>query len=79
MNTSQKMKLFIKYFLSKRGQIHRKLHICSHLLKKPLMENFMFCARAVLSYIEDIIIVENLSDLLKFTGKLRKPKNYEKI
>ena len=39
----------------------------------------MFCARAVLSYIKDIIIVENLSDLLKLTGKLRKPKNYEKI
>ena len=78
MNTSHKMKLFIKDFLCKLGQIHRKLHIWSHLLKKPLMENFMFCARTVLSYIKDIIIVENLSDLLKFKRKLRKPKKIKK-
>ena len=36
------MKFSIKDFLSKRDQIHRKLQIWSHLLKKSLMENFIF-------------------------------------
>ena len=31
-------------FFSKYDQICRKLRICSHLLKKSLMENFIFCA-----------------------------------
>ena len=38
------MKFFIKDFFSKCGQILRKLRIWSHLLKKSLMENFIFCA-----------------------------------
>ena len=38
------MKFSIKDFLSKRDQIRRKLRIWSHLLKKCLMENFIFCA-----------------------------------
>ena len=42
--TVQKMKLFIKYFFSKCEQIRRKLLIWSHLLKKTLMKNFIFCA-----------------------------------
>ena len=41
--TAQKMKFLIKDFFSKCGQIHRKLRIWSHLLKKFLMENFIFC------------------------------------
>ena len=41
--TSQKMKFSIKDFLSKGDQIPRKLQIWSHLLKKSLMENFIFC------------------------------------
>ena len=44
VNTAQKMKFSIKDFFSKCDQIHRKLRICSHLLKKSLMENFIFCA-----------------------------------
>ena len=40
--TAQKMKIFIKDFLSKCDQIRRKLRIRSHLLKKSLMENFIF-------------------------------------
>ena len=44
INTAQKMKFSIKYFSSKCGQIRRKLQIWSHLLKKSLMENFIFCA-----------------------------------
>ena len=39
-----KMKFFIKSFFSKCNQIQRKLRIWSHLLKKSLMENVVFCA-----------------------------------
>ena len=42
--TAQKMKFAIKDFFSKCDQIRRKLRIWSHLLKKSLMENFIFCA-----------------------------------
>ena len=42
--TAQKMKFSIKDFFSKCDQIRRKLPIWSHLLKKSLMENFIFCA-----------------------------------
>ena len=37
-------KFSIKDFSSKDYQIRRKLRIWSHLLKKSLMENFIFCA-----------------------------------
>ena len=42
--TAQKMKFSIEDFFSKCDQIPRKLRIWSHLLKKSLMENFIFCA-----------------------------------
>ena len=42
--TAQDMKFSIKDFFSKYGQIRRELQIWSHLLKKSLMENFIFCA-----------------------------------
>ena len=42
--TPQKMKFSIKDFFSKCDQARRKLRIWSHLLKKSLMENFIFCA-----------------------------------
>ena len=42
--TGQKMTFSIKDFFSKCGQIRKNLQICSHLLKKPIMENFIFCA-----------------------------------
>ena len=38
------MKFSIKDFFSKPDQIRRKLQIPSLLLKKSLMENFVFCA-----------------------------------
>ena len=38
------MKFFIKDFFSKCDQIRRKVRIWSHLLKKSLMENLVFCA-----------------------------------
>ena len=43
-NSAKKMKFPIKDFFSKYDQIHRKLRIWSHFLKKPLMENFILCA-----------------------------------
>ena len=39
-DTAQKMKFSIKYFFSKCDQIS----IWSHLLKKSLIGNFIFCA-----------------------------------
>ena len=45
---SQKMKFSIKDIFSKCDQIRRKLRICSYLLKKSLMENFIFCAENLL-------------------------------
>ena len=38
------MKFSIKDFFSKCDQILKKLRIWSNLLKKSLMENFIFCA-----------------------------------
>ena len=38
----QKMKLSIKDFFSQCDQICRNLQTCLHLLKKSLMENFIF-------------------------------------
>ena len=42
--TARKMKFSIKDFFSKCGQIRSLLRIWSHLLKKSLMENYIFCA-----------------------------------
>ena len=39
----KKMTFSIKEFFSKCVQIHRKLQIWSHLLKKSLTKNFIFC------------------------------------
>ena len=41
-STAQKMNFSIQDFFSKCGQIRRKLRFLSHLLKKSLMENFIF-------------------------------------
>ena len=37
------MKFYIKDFFSKCDQIRKKLRIWSHLLKKSMMKNFIFC------------------------------------
>ena len=42
-STAQNMKLSIKDFFSKCDQTGRKLRVWSDLLKKSLMENFIFC------------------------------------
>ena len=46
--TAQKLSFSIKDFFSKSDQILRKLRIWSHLLKKSLMEKFIFCALVVI-------------------------------
>ena len=48
---AQKMKFSIKDFFSKCEQIQSKLRIWSHLQKKSLMENFIFCAVTILKVI----------------------------
>ena len=42
-DTTQKIRLCIKDFFSKYDQIRNFLRIWSHLLKKSLMENLIFC------------------------------------
>ena len=41
------MKFSIKDFFRKCDQIHSFLRIWSYLMKKPIMENFIFCAVTV--------------------------------
>ena len=48
-NTAQIFKLSIKDFFSKCDQIRRKLRIWSHLPKKSLMRNFIFCGVEILN------------------------------
>ena len=48
--TAQKITFSIKDFFSKCDQIRSLLRIWSHLLKKSLMENFIFCAVFAASY-----------------------------
>ena len=43
-HTAQEMTFSMRDFLSKCDQIRSFLLICSHLLKKSLMGNFIFCA-----------------------------------
>ena len=47
VTTAQKMKFSIKDFFRKCDQIRRVLRIWSHLLKRTLMKNFIFCARTI--------------------------------
>ena len=56
--TAHKMKFFIKDFFSK--PIPKKLRIWSHLLKKSLMENFIFCAVTTV-HIERIQLINLMS------------------
>ena len=44
------MKFFIKNVFSKCDQIRLKLRIWSHLLKRSLMENSIFCAVIILKF-----------------------------
>ena len=59
--TAQKMKFSIKNFFSKRDEIRRRLRIWWHLLKKSLMENFIFCAVTAVGPISCVLCLDNLS------------------
>ena len=48
IRTARKMKFSIKGFFSKCDQIRRKLWTGSHLLKKSLVENFIFDVMSIL-------------------------------
>ena len=60
MHTAQKIKFSVKAFFSKCDQICRKLRICSHLLKKSLMKNSIFCAVAciIISLLKGAVTVK---------------------
>ena len=64
VSTAQKMKFSITDFFSKCNQIRRKLQIWSHLLKKPVMENFIFCVVSVLSRLSLISIILLLINII---------------
>ena len=59
--TKQEMKFSIKDFFSKCDQIRSFLRIWSHLLKKFLMVNFIFCA--VIPIDEDGCLIPGKSEL----------------
>ena len=42
-SAAKKVKFSATAFFSKSEENHRTLQICSHMLKKSLMENFNFC------------------------------------
>ena len=53
------MKFSIKDIFSKCDQIRWKLRIWSHLLKKSLMENFIFCAVIMPLFDRQLLLVKN--------------------
>ena len=66
-NTTQKRKFSIKDFFSKCDRIRSFLRIWSHLLKKFLMESFIFCAvkywrSAVIGWQEILFVVNSWQD-----------------
>ena len=70
--TAQKMKFSIKYFFCKYVQIF--LWIWSHLLKKSIMERFIFCtgsAPYILDYRLKTKIYRQCSTDAKFSKKIR--------
>ena len=73
IDTEQKLKFSINGFFSKCDQIRRKLRIWSHLLKKSLMEDFIFCAvRAVISQQHMTAYAGNTSVIFLVGSKLIK-------
>ena len=62
--TARKMKFSIKDFFSKCDQIRSFLRIRSHLLKKSLMENFIFCT--VVAGLRLRYFLVNFSKILRY-------------
>ena len=57
-------------FFSKYDQIRSFLWAWSYLLKKPLMENFIFCAVNDLSFVTFLTII-SISYFVKLVGRLQ--------
>ena len=68
--TAQKMKFSIKDIFSKFDQIRKNLRIWSHLLKKFLMENFIFKQRLLLLGTKTLTSFFNPNVTKKFRSKL---------
>ena len=66
--TAQKINFSTKDFFSKCDQIRSFLRIWSHLLKKSLLENFIFCAVNSTLFVKKTIF--NFYDLKKKKKKL---------
>ena len=60
VDTVQKLKFSIKDFFSKCDQISSFLRIWLHLLKKSLIENFIFCAVGDFPYFDCLKTFENV-------------------
>ena len=56
VSTAQKTKFFIKDFFSKCNQIRSFLRIWSNLLKKSLMEIFIFCAVIIFEALQGLFL-----------------------
>ena len=63
--TAQKMKFSIKDFCSKCEQIRSSMRVWSHLLKKSLMENFIFYAVNRSQVWEVILLFDILTSSIK--------------
>ena len=68
--TTQKMKFAIKDFFSNYDQIRSFLRIWSHLLKKSLMENFIFCAVNIQYNTQIVAFKEVLPEMFSLNFKL---------
>ena len=67
IHTTQKMTFSIKDFFSKYDKTHSFLRILSYLLRKSLMENFIFCAVTVTEY---GISIYQKTGIIKFETKI---------
>ena len=77
-NTAQKLKFFIKDFLSKCDQIRSILRIWSHLLKKSLTDNFIFYATHKENRRLKIEVATKMDDCFAICQyKIYEPKNNE--
>ena len=85
----QLLKFSIKDFLSKYDQIRKFLRIQSHLLKKSLIENFIFCAvnaggsrndKPLTHHKQDIYkVCDALRNLVPFVQFKKREKTHEEV
>ena len=82
--TAQKIKFYIQDFFSKCDQIPKKRRIWSHLLKKSLIENIVFCAVFItwwdnLHYKVGSVLQRGATILQTGTGITKWGKSYYKV